>query len=90
MNATIDNGQKGFVELTGTGAHTPTSGAAWGVLEMLEDTVFAELHGNGQISGRDASTGVVTSGRTYPTGHLIFGRFHKLQLTSGALRASYV
>jgi len=56
------------------------------VIQILEDTVFAKLKGNANIKGISMVSGVVTAGATYIAGDVIYGRFSKIQLASGAVR----
>jgi hypothetical protein len=88
MNTHITNGLTGCEEFADTSAHVPAGNESWGCIEFLSDTVFATIQGNAALIGRDASTGIVTAGRTYPAGYL-FGRFSGLTLASGAVRCYF-
>jgi hypothetical protein len=89
MNTHITNGLSGCEEFADTAAHVPAGNESWGCIEFLADTVFTAIQGNAAIVGRNATTGVVTSGRTYTSPGYLFGKFTGLTLTSGAVRCYF-
>ncbi len=83
MKVTLIDGSEGFFEVADTTRwHSKNVGA----IQIVADTVFAELQGNGEIKGKHPTTGIVTAGSTYVAGDTLYGFFHAGQLASGHIR----
>jgi hypothetical protein len=78
----LANGAGGAFEfISDTEAHAPPSGQVFVALQLITDTVFADL------SSEVVITGNTFTGASIPAGTIIYGRFNSVTLTSGSLIA---
>jgi len=76
-------GRKGFEFIADTTEHAAPEGMVYIALQVLDDAVIAsyETEPDGLITG-DAFTGVLL-----PVGDVTYGRFKKIKLSSGKIKA---
>lgn len=91
-------GQHGSTHIDGNDLHTPPSGMVYVAVQCLEDTTFTQLEsedptkyfGTDTPSPDPDTDGVgdkVTTSTTFPKGITIYGRWDKIDLTSGKVIA---